>query len=251
MISNDLQTKPKTRRPRHAALLACLALFLIAGCGKRALYQAQKTSGKIVIDGKLEPVWFRASQTSQFVNMYDTGNMQNTRTRIMYDDRFIYIAFECDDNYIWSTKTERDDCIWEEEVVDVYIDATSNGKYYREYQTNALGARTDLVIPRPGDERNWRKCAEWNSGFASAVGLLGPLNSTTESPGKWVVEMAIPWSDFQGSGVDLPPKQGDKWRLQLFRIDRPRDEKLPVCSSWSPSRGEFHKPGNFGKIVWE
>ena len=46
---------------------------------------------------------------------------QQTVTRVCYDALGLYVRFDCDDGAIWGTYTRRDDPIYDEEVVEVFI----------------------------------------------------------------------------------------------------------------------------------
>jgi hypothetical protein len=53
------------------------------------------------------------------------------------------------------------------------------------------------------------------------------------------------------NGVKVPPALGDKWRLNMFRMDSPKDAKAQTALGWSaPLVGDFHKLDRFGEIVF-
>jgi hypothetical protein len=66
--------------------------------------------------------------------------------------------------------------------------------------------------------------------------------------------MALPLADVNGldtNGVKVPPALGDKWRLNMFRMDSPKDAKSQIALGWSPPMvGDFHKLDRFGEIVF-
>jgi len=70
----------------------------------------------------------------------------------------------------------------------------------------------------------------------------------------WTAEMALPLADVNGldtNGVKVPPALGDKWRLNMFRMDSPKDAKAQTALGWSaPLVGDFHKLDRFGEIVF-
>ena len=66
--------------------------------------------------------------------------------------------------------------------------------------------------------------------------------------------MFVPWSGFRplpsAANVYLPPKPGDRWRFNVYRIERPQGAKKPaegaIFASWSPTGQEsFHVPQSF------
>jgi hypothetical protein len=58
-------------------------------------------------------------------------------------------------------------------------------------------------------------------------------------------------NDLDKNGVKVPPALGDKWRLNMFRMDYPKDAKSQTALGWSPPLvGDFHKLDRFGEIVF-
>ena len=51
----------------------------------------------------------------------------------------------------------------------------------------------------------------------------GTLNDDSDRDRGWTVELAFPWEEMKwlakGDGRSLPPRQGDKWRIDLFRFN--------------------------------
>src|SRR5262249_10933183 len=76
----------------------------------------------------------------------------------------------------------------------------------------------------------------------------------------WVTELALPFDALKGRRV--PPVAGDRWRLNLNRVARPRpivseDFLYPELQTWAPLGSadctgyvSFHRPWRFGWIVF-
>ncbi len=78
------------------------------------------------------------------------------------------------------------------------------------------------------------------------------------APG-WTVTAFLPWRGLRGlpsaGKVTLPPKPGDAWRFNVFRIERPGGKASPekdgVFAAWSPpSVQSFHDAGAFRDLVF-
>ena len=68
-----------------------------------------------------------------------------------------------------------------------------------------------------------------------------------EGDKEWTCEIALPMEDIVPA-PNIPPKPGDRWRLNLYRV-----EKMPARAglAWSPTlRNDFHMPEMFGYIVF-
>jgi hypothetical protein len=62
----------------------------------------------------------------------------------------------------------------------------------------------------------------------------------------WTAHLAIPFRSLPGSPV--PPKPGDCFRVNFFRIERPRNAETEG-QAWSPPGGpRFHNPARFGTL---
>ena len=75
-------------------------------------YVAQRSLGSIVIDGKLdEPSWQRAQWTPAFVDIEGDRKERPaflTRAKMLWDDKYFYIAADLEEPHVWATLTKRD-----------------------------------------------------------------------------------------------------------------------------------------------
>jgi hypothetical protein len=224
-------------------------------------YIVTKTTKPIKIDGKLdEASWKSAPSTGPFVDTM-TGNPASvsTEAKLLWDNQNLYFAFENVDNDVWSTLTERDAKLWTQEAVEVMLDADGNGKTYIELQVAPNGNIFDTYLPTyrkyedSMDVTPKRKMYDWNSKLKAKVVVDGTLNKRDDQDKGWTVEMALPLADANGldkPGVKIPPAVGDVWRLNMYRMDSPKD-KPQIAAGWSPPLvGDFHKLDRFGEIVF-
>ncbi len=222
-------------------------------------YVVTKITKPIKIDGKLdEAAWKAAPSTGPFVDTM-TGNPAGvaTEAKLLWDNQNLYFAFENVDTDVWSTLTARDDKLWTQEAVEVMLDADGNGKTYIELQVAPNGTIFDSYLPTYRKYEDSldpkRKMYDWNSKLKAAVKVDGTLNKRDDQDKGWTVEMALPLADANGldkPGVKVPPAVGDVWRMNMFRLDSPKD-KPQIAAGWSPPMvGDFHKLDRFGEIVF-
>ena len=186
-------------------------------------YTVARADDAINIDGRLsEFPWAAAAQINGFQRiLHDYGQVTRpTRARMLWDDEFFYFAFACQDPDMWAIYEREDDKLWEEEVVEVFIDPDGDGRDYLELEVNPLNAVVDLVIVRL--EPEWESDLDWDiAGLRSAIQVHGTVNDSLDHDQGWTVEIAIPWAamvDRIGGGGR--PEPGDTWRLNLYRIER-------------------------------
>lgn len=210
-------------------------------------------AGSICVDGSLdEPAWQEISPVGDFVLSDGSGfATRKTIARICWDDQHLYIAFQAEDPDIWGTLFERDQPIYEEEVVEAFIDPDSDLRRYYELQQSPHGTLFDAIIYNPTGERSEMVAdMSWTCvGWQAAVKVEGTLDNREDVDKYWTAEWAIPFSSLP-TASNIPPKDGDTWRINLYRIDR---TPSPEFSCWSPtleSPPNFHVPARFGYIVF-
>ena len=168
---------------------------------------------------------------------------QQTVTRLGYDALALYVRFDCDDHDVWGTYSQRDDPVYEEEVVEVFIspdDATPTR--YHEFEVSPNGVLLDALIANPTSERaDLQVDLSWN-----CAGLHWQAGRN-EAARRWWAILIIPWAAIAAEDV-LPAV----WRANFFRIERPHDAQ-PEFSCWSPTMtvpADFHKPAYFGRLLF-
>lgn len=218
-------------------------------------YDVVRAPGCVKIDGVVDAKeWRTAGEITGFSDVFQPGRAVKHRTtaRMMWDDRYLYVSFDCEDDDIRGTYTKHDDPVYVEEAVEVFIDPEGKGRHYWEIDVSPRNVVVDLMIPGP----SWVGLAARNNkydvkGLVTATKIYGTLNLSSDADKGWSVEMAIPWSDFKGRKVNVPPIDRESWRANLFRIDILNDDRREdQFVSWSKSPGVFHQPKNFGVIVF-
>ncbi|MGH7773438.1 MAG: carbohydrate-binding family 9-like protein, partial [Candidatus Binatia bacterium] len=138
----------------------------------------------------------------------------------------------------------RDEHLWKEEVVEVFLQADPRQTSYIELEVNPLGTMIDIFLL---DVRKPLRYESWNS---EKLRWAVQVDGTVDGNGgdrEWTCEIAPPMEDIVPA-PKTPPQPGDRWRLNLYRV-----EKLPAPAflAWSPTlKNDFHVPGMFGEIVF-
>lgn len=191
-------------------------------------------------------IWQNA-ETVIFVRNDNGGPLPEvfaTRAKLLWDDRNLYIRIECSDPYIWATKTGSKEPLWEEEVIEIFIDPDRDGKNYIELEVNPLNNILTLLIPAAEEKGRWKENARFElKGFKTEVVCLDK---------GWVVNASIPFENFK-PWTNVPPKDGDVWGFNLYRIERPIKDSPQewVLMAFSPTfKDDFHIPELFGEIVF-
>jgi len=174
---------------------------------------------------KVEPVHLRETETAKVPQ-------QATWFKMAWTENELRVLFYAEDSLAWATLTEHDEPLYNEEVVEVFLDPVGDLECYFEIEVNQLNTVCDLVLRRT--RSGYRKDFGWH--------CEGLQTSVTKTPEFWMVEMTIPFSSMESG----PPLAGEKWRANFFRIDRPKNASSEL-SAWSPTGLPlFHVQEKFG-----
>ncbi len=243
---------------RRTAALGRLAVLLVAcsdptaGPGKLSgrfslpSYHAPRRSSPITVDGRLdEPAWRSAPEAVLVDSLTGRPLRYPTTARILWDDANLYVGFACRDDDAWARPGRKnDDPIYEDEVVEIFVDPGGAGRDYAEIEVSPANVRFDARF------RSWRsdlaEAIRWESGARHSVQIeRGP-----DGDRGWTVEMAIPLETLRGRAP--LPRPGDRWRLNLYRLETHNRAGWKEGGAFSPPlRGDFHSLDRFGWLVFD
>jgi hypothetical protein len=176
-----------------------------------------------------------------------------TRFRALSTPAALVARFDATDERPWFTMTARDSHIWNEEVVEIFLDPGRTGRQYAELEISPANVVCDLVVHRPWPEVH--SDPSWD--FAGLATRVMRWSGGDAGPDGWTATAAMPWRDFASlpTSVALPPRAGDRWRFNVYRIKRPhgpdRPEEQVVYAAWSPTGGpSFHVPDAFRDFIF-
>jgi hypothetical protein len=247
--------------------LVLFGLVTAAGFGFQPTpktYDCMRAPAPIVIDGSLQDAaWTAAPWTDYFVDIEGAGKPQprfRTRAKMLWDDKYFYVAADMEEPHVWATLTRHDSVIFHDNDFEVFIDPNGDTLEYYEFEINALNTGWDLLLDKPyrfgGKARN-----DWEiPGLRTAVHIRGTLNDPGDRDGGWSVEIAFPWSVLgEFAHKPAPPKAGDEWRVNFSRVEWRHEiiggkyRKVPKTKEdnwvWSPQGViNMHVPEKWGTV---
>lgn len=206
-------------------------------------YVVRKAKGPITIDGKADEAdWKAAARSPKFADAEGSPPMkQDTRARLLYDDKNLYVFVEAKDDDVFSQYKKNDSPMWKEDIIELFIDADRNRRGYVELQVNPNNAQFDAWF---ATTRAQRADMAWSANMKSAVTVHGSLNTRGDKDAGWDVEIAIPLESVKGRDakmqIKLPPPVGTRWRLNVVRGDKPAKGRLRAASWNQITYSDFH-----------
>lgn len=212
-----------------------------------------RAAGAIVIDGMAgDPGWSNAVTSPEFQTAEGCPEASGKATaRLTWDDANLYVFVSVVDTDVVSEYTKHDDSLWKADDIEVFIDADGNRRGYVELQVNPQNATFDswfaTTRAQPGDPT-------WDSHMVTAVKVRGTPAAGDSDQG-WDAEIAIPWAAVKGRddnmAVRLPPQIGDRWRMNVNRVDRSSTSANTTVQTWNRiTCGDWHATDRMLTVVF-
>jgi hypothetical protein len=245
-----------------ALLLAAGVLTTAAGTVRKEVplpeYTVLRAPGPIRVDGRLsEAGWQAAPRLSSFYT-WDGGSAEDlTVCRMLWDDRYLYIAFECQDQDVVAKGRRRDEPLYAtDDVVEAFLDPVGDLRHYAEVIVNPRGVLFDAYqVTNEAGDAPAISLLDWDMRDVKvAVRVQGSVREPNEPKAAatgWTVELAVPFSSFPWQVK--PPEEGSVWRAALTRYDRPDPAEGDLQHyAWSPPyrQGWPHIVDRFGRLIF-
>lgn len=227
-------------------------------------YVCYRANSPLIIDGKLDDAaWNDAPWSDLFQDI--EGNAKpfpklRTRMKMLWDDRYLYIAAEIEEPHVWGTLTQHDSVIFRDNDFEVFLDPDGDNHNYAELEMNALNTTWDLFLPKPYRDHG-PALHHWEiHGLKTGVSIDGTLNDPSDRDRGWSLEIAWPMANIKEfTRKLLPPKEGDCWRINFSRVEwelTVRDGKYAKVPKkpeanwvWSPQGAiDMHRPEHWGYL---
>jgi len=211
-------------------------------------YSVHRAASPIVVDGKLDDRAWQAAPVIDFVFPWDfqTGAKQKTAARLLWDDDYLYVSYDCEDADITAQFLERDDPTYRDDAVEIFINAnpSQSGSYFG-LEMNARAVLYDYLAY---NARYFFKRFNMQ-GVKLATSIQGTLNMSGDKDQGWSLEVAIPWINFEE--IAKRPAPGAVWRANLNRWDGVEpNRRLSMWSDPLQKTPQPHVPERFGELVF-
>lgn len=196
------------------------------------------TAASIDVNGSMdEPEWSRAARVVLKDNQTGGRVRHWTAVKVFRSSDFLFIGFQCSDDSIYATLSARDEPLWKEEVVEVFLDPTGEGREYLEIEVNPIGTLFDAWV-KFGPDIDFDKARSFNLRQIRVATKINRRKTNPRATRGWTCEIAIPLSE-------LPVRCSSDFRINFTRIDLV--EGKHAYQAWSPTYRWFHVPEKFGR----
>lgn len=193
-------------------------------------------------NGKLK--WEDIEVETPYLREVVTGEKPRlkTRFRACWTADALHIRFECEDDHVVATMERRDDPIYLEDVVEVFIDKCGTGAVYYEFEVSPRNVVFDALIHyNDGDKE-----------IDVAWDAKGMHTQVLDGADGWrTYDLLIPFANLDWEREEnFIPQHGAEWRWNVYRIDDDQEGNRHYWA-WSPTgKVDFHMPHRFGILVF-
>jgi hypothetical protein len=232
-------------------------------------YVCRQARLPISIDGRIdEAQWRDAAWTEDFIDIEGDRKPKprfRTRTKMLWDDEFLYVAAELEEPHLVATLTQRNSIVFHDNDFEIFIDPDADNHHYYEFEVNAFNTLFELTLPKPYKDGGRAQHGTNLPKLKSAIVLNGTINDPTDEDRGWTIEVALPWkalAEYHPRGA-APPREGDIWRINFSRVEWQYDvtggkyrrhdrEKSPEDNwVWSPQGIiDMHRPERWGMVMF-
>lgn len=204
-----------------------------------------KLSGKGTAGNWSEANWIQLKSS----NVQKETAEYSTKAKVLYSTSGIYFLFQCRDSLLNASMKSDYKHLWKEDVVEIFLKPNDDQPFYLEYELSPLNYELLLFISdRHGYKTRWQT-------FDYAIkkqtrhktSVSGGQKKSGASITKWMAEFFIPYEFLQPID-NVPPKAGDRWRANLYRVDYDGEQ---TSFAWQPVDGSFHEYSDFGTFIFE
>ena len=182
-------------------------------------------------------IWYDVSPIALTDVVTGEAVQEETLVKACWDNQALYVRFECTDSYAVSDFKNRNDPLYEQDVVEVFIDEAGNGKRYVEIVVSPNNIVYEVMIDHndENDELKFSIDRNWVT--------KGLVTSVDSQENLRIYTMIIPLMNF-----NKQPTDETEWKINFYRIDEEKNGKRHF-QAWSPSGAiNFHVSSLFGTL---
>ncbi len=194
-----------------------------------------------------QPAW-QAVPWLPLARVGDGPLSYRTRAKMAASATGLYFLVDCDDRTLTCSLDQDYAALYNEDVVEIFLQPDPSQPLYLEYEISPLGYELLILVPNHGGKfHGWRPWMDGNQpAVRKATAVRGGAKAAGAAVSGWSAEVFIPFARFVGFG-NCPPAAGAEWRANVYRIDY--DQHARTQWAWCPATGgNFHDYANFGSL---
>lgn len=216
-----------------------------------APYFVAQRQSTITLDGKLEETdWQHALAMPIQYHRLEKVEGPHATVRLLWDETYLYAAFEVPDVNIIAPLIERDGQVWRTDCVELFLLPDRTARDYWELEISASGSVYDSLCHKYTDR--WgsdMQVEKTMSGLQFGIDVRGTLDRHDDCDEGYTIEIAVPFKELPG--FLQKPEIGRQLYALLCRVDRTNiDPEIPTTPlAQAPWPSWFHNIWAYQPLV--
>lgn len=179
---------------------------------------------------------------------YESGLKQATHARVLYNDRSLYLQFQCEDIHISADVRELNGLVCRDSCVEFFATPGPDVGGFFNFEANCCGM---FHLGFGPDRYHRRLVSEDLAGRIRIVtSIPGDTKSDDSGDRSWWLSAEIPHSMLsEFIGCDINPIAGDEWRVNFYRCGG-TDGQYACWNNIDTPKPDFHTPECFGAMTF-
>jgi hypothetical protein len=203
-----------------------------------------------------DPAWKNTEALSISNYLPQSSNHRPvTHVKLLHDGASILALFKVADRYVRGVRTEYQDDVWNDSCVEWFAQPKASLGYFN-FEINCIGTLHVHYVEDPARAAGGKlkKSTPVPAETGRLVEIFHSIPSVTDpeiaEPLEWAIEIKVPLMFFEPFIGPIGPLSGQKWRANFNKCADQTSH--PTWATWNPvTELNFHKPDEFGEIVFE
>jgi len=197
-------------------------------------------------------VWQAANEFQVRKLKAPAGFFPETRGRVLYDDKGLYVTFRVNDRYVRSIATEYHGDVWEDACAEFFVQPKPERGYFN-FEINCGGTMLLSYHENPafkGKPERKDGAVPWE--IARQVDIYHSMPEKVDpeiaEDTTWIIEYFIPFSLLEAYVGPIGDLAGQTWRANFYKCAETNSH--PHWGAWSAIQPgyDFHSPKFFGQL---
>jgi predicted TIM-barrel fold metal-dependent hydrolase len=191
---------------------------------------------------------WKAAERATLTKRGDGPLPYESRVRMLYSKTGLYVLFMGTDEKRTATLKDGGH-LWTEDVFEIFVQPDAGLPTYFEYEISPLGSELALMVTNSsGKLLRWQPWIFEEGETRKVRKIVRTVPGPNDTIRAWVAEVFVPYVLLKPL-ADRPPKSGDRWRANFYRVDH--DDGKTTSWDWSRVGPSFHDYKNFGELIFE
>lgn len=212
-----------------------------------------RADGPVPLSGGIEGTpWAAASSIEINEFPWDVAeSKQSTVVRPLYTDDALYLQYLVEDRQSYAETTHLNGPVWEDSCVELFATIEPQRRpHYVNFEVNCVGTFHLGFGPNRHDRE--LIAADLAEAIRVETSIDGPTKEESPDDDGWWVAVALPFETFSAfTGASVSPSVGTVWQGNFYRLGGKTDTQFAAWNSMDTPEPDFHRPSEFGRLVFE